>query len=383
MQASAENIASHDNIKLEGRRIIDLLFFMDQIKTISNHNSAFACTIDNLQFVKEVQYGLYSDFIMQCNMCNTKLRLQTSDRSKAGMDANHGAVMGAIMIGCGQSNLDELLASVDLPLLRQKRYAKCHDEIGNWWDETAEASMQEAAKEEGEKAISCGHVKDGVPIVKAIADCCWSKRSYKNNYSASSGVSAIVGHKTGKVLHVAVKNKYCSTCAQAASKNIPPVAHDCHKNHTGSSTSMEQCGIVEGFKTSVAKRNLIYGTLIADGDASTYKKILESRPYSKVNVEKIECTNHLLRNFNGKLFNLGKDTAVPLAERKLLTVDRMKRLRTAIRSAARFRNAQNSTLSDKIISLKKDILNSPKHIFGDHRECEKYFCTDEKKKKKI
>lgn len=104
---------------------------------------------------------------------------------------------------------------------------------------------------------------------------------------------------------------------------------------------MEQSGIVEGFQTSVSTRNLIYGTLIADGDASTYKKILESRPYPNVNVKKIECTNHSLRNFNGKLFNLSKNTAVPLAERKLLTLDRMKRLRIAIRSATRFRNAQN------------------------------------------
>lgn len=150
MQAIVENISS--DIKLQGRRIIDFMFFMDRIKALNNHNAAFGCTIDNLRFVKEVQSGLHSVFFMKCNMCNIELKLQTSDRSNGGMDANHGAVTGAIMIGCGQSNLDELLASVDLPVLGQKRYTKCHDEIANWWEETAETKYAGSCKRRRRKS---------------------------------------------------------------------------------------------------------------------------------------------------------------------------------------------------------------------------------------
>lgn len=344
----------------DGRRIIDFQYFWDQIKKINNHNKATDCTIDNLQLLKEHKEGLQSTFFLKCNMCNMKFKLQTSDNSAtANMDVNRGAVTGAIMIGIGNSNLNELLASVDLPTLTQHHYSKCHDEVAAWWETAAQNSMQEAAKEESAEAIASGDVKDGIPVLTVVADGCWSKRSYKTNYSASSGVAAIIGCKTGKVLYMDVKNKNCVICARAAIKSKPPAEHKCHKNHIGSSTSMEQSIIVEGFKTSMARQNVIYGTLIADGDASTYKKILECRPYLNHQVQKIECTNHLLRNYYGKLLNLTKETSIPLNERKILTADRLKRLRTAIKYAVRYRKAQNLTQAEQIINLKKDILNIP------------------------
>lgn len=141
-----------------------------------------------------------------------------------------------------------------------------------------EDSMQAAAHEEASEAISCD-VKDGIPVLTVVADCCWSKWSYKTNYSAASGVAAIIGYRTGKVLYMGVKNKYCVICARAAVKKVPPADHQYLKNHTGSSTSMEQSVIVEGFKSSLARQNVIYGKLIADGDTSPYKKNLESRSY--------------------------------------------------------------------------------------------------------
>lgn len=85
---------------------------------------------------------------------------------------------------------------------------------------------------------------------------------------------------------------------------------------------------------------------------------------------KIECINHLLRNYSGKILNISKDTSIPLSERRHLTADRQKRLRTAVTSAVRFRKAQNLSQAEQIINFKKDILNSPKHIFGDHTNCE-------------
>lgn len=103
---------------------------------------------------------------------------------------------------------------------------------------------------------------------------------------------------------------------------------------------MEQAILVEGYKNSIKERNLIYSTLIADGVSSTSKNILESRPYADaLPIQKIECTNHLLRNYNGKNLKLLTDTSIPNPERKLLTLDRQTRLRTAIRSATKYRKA--------------------------------------------
>lgn len=64
---------------------------------------------------------------------------------------------------------------------------------------------------------------------------------------------------------------------------------------------MESDIIVEGFKRSMEMHGIIYKRLVGDGDSSVYNKLLESRPYGNVLVEKIECRNHLLRNFSKKI----------------------------------------------------------------------------------
>lgn len=115
-----------------------------------------------------------------------------------------------------------------------------------------------------------------------------------------------------------VKNKYCMICARSENKNILAPDHTCYKNYNGSSSGMESVAIVEGFKHSFPNQGLIYSKLIADGDSSTYKSILEAKPYGNLLVEKIECTNHLLRNFCMKLEELTKNTCYPIKYRKLL-----------------------------------------------------------------
>lgn len=231
-----------------------------------------------------------------------------------------GAVSVAIISGIGLTNLNEVTASMDLPVMSFFTYSKCHDKVADMWKRTAEESMIAAAQEERDSARLRGDADD-IPKIPVEADCCWSKRSFKNKYNALSGVAAIIGHHTGKVLYIGVRNKYCGICARACKKEQLPAAHKCVKNHVGSSSSMEPEILVEGFRCSVESRKLIYNTLIADGDASTYKNILESRPYPAVTIQKIECTNHLLRNYNGKNLLLKIDTSIPLPERKLLTSD--------------------------------------------------------------
>lgn len=75
-------------------------------------------------------------------------------------------------------------------------------------------------------------------MIAVEADACWSKRSYKNNYSALSGVADIIG----------VRNKFCLICTGANKKRDTPRTHNCTKTYSGSSTSMEQTILVKGFK---------------------------------------------------------------------------------------------------------------------------------------
>lgn len=65
---------------------------------------------------------------------------------------------------------------------------------------------------------------------------------------------------------------------------------------------MEADIIVEGFSQSMYMHGLIYDKLIGDGDSSVMKKLSIAKPYGiEHNIKKIECSNHILRNYCNRL----------------------------------------------------------------------------------
>ena len=50
----------------------------------------------------------------------------------------------------------------------------------------------------------------------------------------------MTGEKAGKIVDYEVKIKSCRVCDNAVRNGAPPRQHNCHKNHDGSSKSMEQ-----------------------------------------------------------------------------------------------------------------------------------------------
>lgn len=115
-----------------------------------------------------------------------------------------------------------------------------------------------------------------------------------------------MGYKTKKVLYIGVRNKYCSVCQKSETLNKTPTEHICYKNWTGTSTAMEADIIVDGFRQSIGMHNLIYNQVIGDGDSSVIKKIELANPYEEdsIIVKKVECTNHILRNYSTRLRDL-------------------------------------------------------------------------------
>ena len=90
-----------------------------------------------------------------------------------------------------------------------------------------------------------------------------------------------MGYSTGKVLYLGVRNKYCTVCARANTKNTDPPEHKCFKNWSSTSTAMESDIILEGFNTSIKLHKLKYTKMIkmiGDGDTSVYKKLLIHKP---------------------------------------------------------------------------------------------------------
>lgn len=102
-----------------------------------------------------------------------------------------------------------------------------------------------------------------------------------------------------------IRNKYCMICHNASKNGIDPSVHKCYKNWSGTSTSMEADIIVEGFRQSIPMHNLIFNKLIGDRDSSVTKKLKLAKTYGPtVNITKIECSNHILRNYLNRIVDI-------------------------------------------------------------------------------
>jgi hypothetical protein len=128
-----------------------------------------------------------------------------------------------------------------------------------------------------------------------------------------------------------VRNKYCSVCQKSEINKTDTPVHKCFKNWSGTSTSMEADIIVEGFTQSISMHNVIYDKIIGDGDSSVMKKLTLTKPYgADVFIQKIECINHLLRNYCNRIVDIStrrkssSGKVVPGLLRKLLKDRRLK-----------------------------------------------------------
>ncbi|XP_078329794.1 uncharacterized protein LOC144624228 [Crassostrea virginica] len=311
-------------------------------------------------------FGLASTIGVLCQGCNQMIKHDTSKRlnclhSKK-YDVNVRAVWGSMVTGNGCDHLNELFGTLNSPGLRQGTFTTIEEEISEMWRSVLEEEMLAAGEEERRLAIQNNEYHQGVPYITVIADGGWSKRSHKHTYNASGGVAIIIGKRTGKILYIGIRNKYCYIC----STQSEPAEHKCFKNWTQSSQAMESDIIVEGFKKAEEVHGVRYLKLIADGDSSVYAKIHEEVPIWGKYVTKIECSNHACKCLRSNLEKLVNDNPIYKGQNKLSKPTRV-RLVSAVRCAIRMRSQENSPMSARKIA--HDIRNSIHHIFGNHEKC--------------
>ncbi|KAJ8673527.1 hypothetical protein QAD02_005437 [Eretmocerus hayati] len=370
--------------QIAGRRISDPLYFYEEILKMQNeHGHKDLCTPANITFNGVHDMGLNTRIKFVCRECGYHACLNVTNQDSGNMPLNMGAAVGSVYAGIGYSELRQVLAALDVPCMSDRTYRNQRLRLMQFMLEASEESMKLAIEEEKRLAILNGDVINGIPFITVIVDGSWGKRSYKSGqYDSLSGCAAIIGARTKKVLYVGVRNKYCYACSIAASKNVAPSEHHkrtcCFKNwgRDQSSSSMEKHIIVQGFKESVKKHGVIYKVMIADGDSSVYKAVRDSKPYRdyRVQVEKIECKNHLLRNLCNKIKDAAKG-------RITLTRGNVKTFRELVtRGAFKVRKhiaklvkvqLSRERSKDQEQALQNQILDSTNHCFGDHRNCER------------
>ncbi|XP_070515096.1 uncharacterized protein [Cardiocondyla obscurior] len=144
---------------------------------------------------------------------------------------------------------------------------------------------------------------------------------------------------------------------------------------------MESDIILEGFRNSIEMHGLIYSMYIGDGDSNVLKKLRDFPPYPDTIVQKIECTNHLLRNLCNKIREAGSTGGRNISKLKKVVTNSVMKIRNAIVKAVTFRRNSKGSREHKLSGLIKDLQNIPSHVFGEHKDCPslKYFCTGERK----
>ncbi|XP_039296667.1 uncharacterized protein LOC120354188 isoform X2 [Nilaparvata lugens] len=363
---------------ISGRFIVDGKHIVQELRSLDYHR--YECEkSDNgyMTLVSSTSKSLEWTMKFKCPHCQ-KCKVITSDpRPEVApqecpslqMTLIDEAVWGFASIGSGHRNMEEVLTTMNVLPPNEKTFKKTEERLGKVWQDVLSQSMKQAGMEEKQLAIANGDVTtNNIPHITVVVDGGWSHRSHGHRYSANSGVVCVIGLRTKKLLHIDVRNKYCSMCSYLERKGVSSVQHNnCYKNWDGASASMESDMVVSAFNSSEEIHGLQYRKFIDDGDSSVHQKVIEMVPYGRY-VEKIECSNHMIKNYTKRLYKIREDGIV---EKRVLNQSVIKRLKAAVRgSVAHYASDKN------IEDLKRDLRNGPFHVLGYHGNCKSYFCKD-------
>ena len=363
-----------ERVEIDGARIVNISQLEQYINELTCHAAKCEKSAGSVVLVGERKDGLASIISTECSGCGHVVKLQTSTKvaGPSGYnrwEVNLASVWGQMCTGGGHATLQESLAYIGVPVMTKKSFTSTERTIGEWWRDRLQQSMIEAGREEREIAIERGDFHEGVPAITVVVDGGWSKRSHRHSYNAKSGVGIIVGLETKKILHLSVRNKYCSSCASG----FQPDQHRCYRNWSESSSEMETSTIVEGFKEAEKVHGVRYMRFVGDGDSSVYPTLLLEVPVWGRYIKKLECANHACKCYRSSLEKLVQDN--PQYKGKGgLTSQMRKKLTSAARCAIKMRSKE-ADKKKAIKLLEHDLKNGPYHCYGIHDKCSTDFCT--------
>ncbi|CAC5418441.1 unnamed protein product [Mytilus coruscus] len=176
-------------------------------------------------------------------------------------------------LGLGETQLSNLLASVNLHYLSVSGLKTREEEVGAALESYAEESMIKYLNMES------------------------------NLQENTHGCASLIGQKTGKVLNVKIKSKNCRTCDVAKRKGIVPKEHKCSKNHTGSSKGMEPALVVDMIK-DVINKGVDIKEIAGDDDTTGFQR---AQNVLKIKLKKRSDKNHIKKNISKQLYAIKKN----------------------------------------------------------------------------
>jgi len=173
---------------LDGRRLVNIRYIFESIQSI--RHQGFDCSFRDLEFTKEKRKGFFSTFCFTCKVCGSKKNIDSENLSD---NININVNMAVVNTGQGYAQLDEFAATLNMPVISNRMYQEMHSKVFHYTHKIALEGMLSAGEEERRLAVERGDVdQQGRPKIAVIADGAWSKRSYRTNYNALSGVVSVI-----------------------------------------------------------------------------------------------------------------------------------------------------------------------------------------------
>ena len=278
--------------------------------------------------VAESRMGFATKLKVFCLSCSwmhqsfmSKECLQEGRSTRSPFEVNIRVVAAFREIGRGHSGIEHFSRCMNMYGISQTACRKLTLKLAEAYEAAADASMKGAA---AEVRASGGEQIQGNTVCQCSLDGSWQERGH----SSLNGVVTAISN--GKYIDAKVYSKKCKACERWESRKGPEAYEQwqlgryCKINHKQSSGAMEAVGASDIFCSSVTKHKLIYKDFIGDGDTSSFKKVVDAKPYVEFGIipNKLECIGHIQKRLGNRLRLLRKqykNTSTPLSGRGRLT----------------------------------------------------------------
>ena len=171
-----------------------------------------------MNIVNEKQIGLSSIFTVKCSFCGHNNEVKSSGDHRTGSrgplasNINTRAALGSLHAGIGNTHLNNLLSTMNIPTMNHRLFKEREREIGNVVENIAGESCKlnlnlEKVMDEQSSSPSA----DGLVGIAVSYDMGWQKRG--RGYNSSTGHGAAMGLATGKVVSYSTRCKTCRVCS--------------------------------------------------------------------------------------------------------------------------------------------------------------------------
>jgi hypothetical protein len=161
--------------------------------------------------VGEKCFALATQLIIECEFCKENNIIETCGKHKSGKcgpsayDINSRAALASLHTGIGETHLNSILSTMNIPTISRASFKKREREVGPVIEDVAKKSCEDVTIIEKNSAVLTGAEPDEndlIPISVSY-DMGWQKRG--KGFNSNTGQGAVMGLDTGKVIDYTTK----------------------------------------------------------------------------------------------------------------------------------------------------------------------------------